>query len=256
MRVWNSSRGLALVITAWLLASVANANGPIGEHVNNLDQHLATYAKEVDWLIVQVDGLVDSYADEGADGVETDKVVDYWEAVDFHSAIETNFIPLYAEIWQGLVSVKMAIDEGAPVSVVRQKKAALDSVLWQSLGAVKVAAQYQQRGLLEPVSNTEAESPVQALDIILRELDRVAAKYAEQLPDEANQILQSVYANQFEAIEDTLKGIDEDAVEAIELGFNVTLPMQFKEGVDFAVVKSTIVDLKRQLEPFRAPLAA
>ena len=138
---------LAVGLFALLLSGQASANGAIGEHLNDLQGHLGQYAEEVNWLIAKVDGIVDTYEAKGQKAAKADAVVDLWEEVDFHSAIETNYVPVYAAIWQGLYSVKQAIDNKAPIAKVCSEQAKLEQALWQALGAVKLAAQYQQKGL-------------------------------------------------------------------------------------------------------------
>ena len=98
---------LAFVLT---IANQAHASGAIGEHVNDLSSHIDQYTQDVNWLIEQVDGIVNAYEKGGLKAAKPEAVVDHWEAVDFHSAIEINYIPLYASIWQGLFGVRMAIE--------------------------------------------------------------------------------------------------------------------------------------------------
>ena len=110
-------------------AGYAIASGTVGDHVNDMSAHLDEYNEEVVWLIGKVDGIVATYEVKGAAAAKPEKVVDYWEAVAFHSAIEINYIPLYSSIWQGLFGVSTAIAEGEPISTVREQQAALDQAL-------------------------------------------------------------------------------------------------------------------------------
>ena len=226
----------ALALTALLSTGQALASGPVGEHVNHLQDNLDHYAKEVTWLIVRVDGIVDTYEREGREAAKSDALVDIWEEVDFHAAVETNYVPIYANIWQGLYGVKQAIDGEAPVADVRGQQAALEQSLWQALGAVKLAAQYQQRGLLERVKTTETDpsTPAETLDTIKQRLDRVVAKYAEQVYDEATDIVHQTYLNLFEGLEGALIEQDAALVEDLEKDFNVTLPLAIenRDGTD------------------------
>ncbi|MGB1141880.1 MAG: hypothetical protein ACPG1A_13340 [Halioglobus sp.] len=242
------------VLSVSLGAGQAQASGEIGEHVNDLSSHLDQYTKDVNWLIGKVDGIVDAYEKGGLEAAQPDKVVDHWEAVDFHSAIETNYIPLYGEIWQGLFGVRMAIEKEQPVAEVRAEQATLEQALWQSLGAVKVAAQFQKRGMLPAVENTEAASPVETVDIINRNLDRVVAKYAEKLPDDALEIVQSTYLNRFEGIEGDLIALDADLVEDLEVDFNVRLQKAIKDGKSLDDVRAVVVSMQGKLDTCRALL--
>ncbi|MDX1695006.1 MAG: hypothetical protein R3208_14670 [Ketobacteraceae bacterium] len=78
--------GLALLLPV----SAAVAGGPVGDHVNHLKENLDTYSREVSWIIEKIDDMVKVYEKQGAKAANTGQVVDHWEAVDFHSAIETN----------------------------------------------------------------------------------------------------------------------------------------------------------------------
>jgi len=107
-----------LALVALLAAGPAAANGPIGDHVEDLQAHLEEYSNEVQWLIEQVDGIVDTYEADGAEAAEPAAVVDHWEAVKVHAAIEVNYVPVYASIWQGLFGVREAIEKEKPVAEV------------------------------------------------------------------------------------------------------------------------------------------
>lgn len=242
------SFGGALALLTSLLAGQAFASGAVGDHVNDMSAHINDYSEEVEWLIGKIDGIVDAYEQGGKEAAGAETVVDHWEAVDFHSAIEINYIPLYANIWQGLFGVRMAIEEGKPVADVRAEQAKLEQVLWQSLGAVKVAAQYQERGLLPEVEATSADSPVETMDVIKQRLDRVVAKYAEQLPDEAIKVTQDTYLNLFEGVEGALIEQDADLVEDLELDFNVTLQKAIQDGKSVDDVRAVVVAMQAKLD--------
>lgn len=252
------SRSVVAVLsaTAALAIGPAFAHGPVGGHVNELQAHVDTYAQEVDWLIGKVDGIVTTYENKGREAAKADAVVDHWEAVDFHAAIETTYVPVYAAIWQGLYGVKEAIDKDAPIAEVRQQQEQLEQALWQALGAVKLAAQFQQQGLLAEVQTTDAEpgTPVEIVDEIKQRLDRVVAKYAEKLPKEATTIVHDTYLNRFEGIEGMLIEKDAALVEDLEKDFNVTLPkaIQGDGGVD--QVRSVVQSMHHKLNQAKSLL--
>ena len=255
MNSWKHLRAVAFGLAAILVAAQVKADGAIGEHVNNMKAHLDDYSEEVSWMIGKIDEMVDTYAESGVEAAQPDNVVEYWEAVDFHSAIETNYIPLYASIWQGLFAVKGAIEEEQPVEQVRAAKSDLDAVLWQSLGAVKVAAEYQARGMLPPVANTEAANPVETVDIIKRELHRVVAKYAEKLSDDAIEIVQQTYLTRFEGIEGDLISLDAALVEGLEIDFNVKLPKAIQDEKSIDEVREVVELMQSKLDRCRSLLA-
>lgn len=215
---------VTFAVACLLLTGNATANGPIGDHVNDLQAHLDEYSEEVLWLIEQVDGVVASYGSGGLSSAKPEAITEFWEEVKFHGAIETNYVPIYASIWQGLFGVRQAIEAEQPIASVHVEQAKLEQSLWQALGAVKVAAQFQQRGLVAVVEGTEAMSPSDTLTEIKQRLDRVLAKYAERLNDEATEIVFDTYLTRFEGVEGVLIEQDADLVEDLEIDFNVTLP--------------------------------
>ncbi|MCP8900932.1 hypothetical protein [Gilvimarinus xylanilyticus] len=249
MKVLLQSCHKALFVCSLLLAAAqVSANGDIGEHVNHLQDNLDKYTKEVNWINERIDAMVDTYEAKGAEAAESDKVVDIWESVLFHSAIEVNYVPIYASIWQGLYGVKEAIDAEKPVNEVRAEQAALEQSLWQALGAVKLAALYQQRGLLEQVKTTSGPTtPVATLDEVKQRLDRVVAKYAEKLPDEATGIVHDTYLNLFEGVEGALIEQDAALVESLEKDFNVTLPKAIAGNGSVEEVRGVVSDMQTKL---------
>ncbi len=241
---------------ASVLASQAYANGPIGDHVNDLQAHLKDYAEEVEWMIDQVSTMVDTYEKQGAEAAKPERVVDFWEEVKFHSAIETNYVPVYASIWQGLFGVRMAIENKEPIANVRKQLANLEQALWQGLGAVKLAAQFQQKGLLAKVENTEGPTtPVETLEEIKHRLDRVVAKYAERLTEEATSIVHDTYLTRFEGVEGALIEQDADLVEDLEKDFNVTLPLAIQDNASVDKVRAVVVAMQAKLDRAKSLLA-
>lgn len=240
-----------MALLSSLMSGPVAADGVIGEHVNDLQGHLDEYTGEVAWLIGKVSGVVDTYAARGVKAAQPEAVVDHWEEVQFHSAIETYYIPLYASIWQGLYGVRQGIEERQPVSAVRAELAKLEAALWQALGALKVAAEFQARGMLPPIEHTEAGSPVETLDIIKRQLHRVVAKYAEKSHDKALTVVQQTYLTRFEAIEGDLIAFDADLVEDLELDFNVKLPQAIEGGKSVDEVRDVVDSMQGKLDRCR-----
>ncbi|MEM1411368.1 MAG: hypothetical protein AAGH19_03340 [Pseudomonadota bacterium] len=234
-----------------LLPASLQADGAIGEHVNEMSDHLDEYTEEVGWLIAQVEGIVNTYEADGLEAAKPEMVIDHWEAVKFHSAIETNYIPLYASIWQGLFGVRQAIEAEAPIGDVRKELGMLEETLWQSLGAVKVAAKYQDMGLLQEVATREATTPTATLIEVNQRLDRVVAKYAERLPDEAIEIVQDTYLTRFEGVEGALIEQDAELVEDLEIDFNVRLPQAIQNGASLDEVRAVVETMQGKINTAR-----
>ena len=242
--------GASFLIASAFIAQPVFANGPIGEHVNHLQANLKSYNEEVEWMVGKVDTLVSTYENKGAKAVNTDDLIEYWESVKFHSAIETNLVPVYASIWQGLYGVKMAIDGGKAAAEVRVQQTAMNNALWQGLGAVKLAAKFQQKGLLESVTATASKEMTQSatIDEIKHKLDRVIAKLAERLHDEATEIVHDTYLHLFEGVEGTLIEQDANLVEALEKDFNVTLPKAIADNKSVDEVRDVVTSMQTKLD--------
>ena len=198
---------------------------------------------------------MDRYDNFGPSGVNSDEIIDRWETVKVHSAIESTHVPLYASVWQSLFSIKTGIDQQLPISEVNAALRELEIKLWQSLGAVKLAARYQDEGLLETVQTRSAVTPRAILTEINQQLDRVLAKLAERLPDQALEILQETYAYSFEAVEDEIKEKNPSLARELEVDFKIRLPeiISSDEGsrqaeMLFQTTKSKIDEARRLIK--------
>lgn len=249
---------LTLTFSTAFYSQTVAANGVITEHVNHLQDHLGQYTEEVHWLIDNFGSVVDTYEKQGKKAANTDKLIEFWEEVDFHSAIETQFVPIYASIWQGIYGVKQNIDKGASIEIVRKEQEKLNQALWQALGAVKLAAQYQQRGLIKKIQTSEVEptSAPEILEDIKTRLDRVVAKYAEQLHEVAVTLVHDTYLQRFEGIEGALIEQDAHLVEDLEKDFNVTLPQALNGKNSVDQVRQVVETMKTKLDRAKKLLAA
>lgn len=247
---------LLAALSAPLLSNVAMANGEITDQVNHLNEHIGEYTEEVHWLQEKFGGVVDAYETQGEGNVDTHKMIEFWEEVNFHSAIETQYVPIYASIWQGIYGVKQAIDDGADIAVVREEEAKLQQALWQALGAVKLAAQYQQKGLVKNVQTTASEPTTgpEVIDDIKQRLHRVVAKYAEQLTEVATTLVHDTYMQRFEGIEGALIEQDAALVEDLEKEFNVILPQAIKNDAGVDAVRDVVASMQSKLDKARSLL--
>lgn len=171
--------GMLLVSVLALHSLSALASGEIGDHVRELKAHIDEYTGEVRSFNERVGGLVDGYAEKGADGVETDKLIEWWEEVKFHAAIETNYAPVYAAIWQGIYGVKKGIENGKPVAEVRKQQRALEHATWQGLGAVKLAAKNQASEGHGSGSDSQQSAEGDPVERIITNLEKVTEEHSE-----------------------------------------------------------------------------
>ena len=81
-----------LVLYCLISVNPVYDDGPVGEHVNDLQAHLDEYAREIVWLLNQVEGIIERYETAGIESAKPETILDHWEAVKFHSAIESNYV--------------------------------------------------------------------------------------------------------------------------------------------------------------------
>jgi len=239
----------SLILVASFSTFSVFAGGEVGDHVNHLSDNLKKYEEEVHWLSTKVEGIVTTYQNNGAKAAKSEALIEHWEHVDFHAAIESNYVLIYASIWQGLYGVKESIDNKKPITNVKVEQVKLEQALWQALGAVKMAAKYQKEGLL-PKIKTTAEAPknsIEALAVIDKNLHKVVAKYAEKLIDTSTTIVHDTYLNLFEGVEGELIALDASLVEALEKDFNVILPKAIKENKSVSQVRDIVEDMTKKL---------
>ncbi len=244
-------------LIAILSSGMVSAGGEVGDHVNHLSDNLNKYSEEVSWLIKKVDGIVTRYELDGIKAANAKAVIDHWEAVDFHAAIESNYVPVYALIWQGLYGVKESIDNNSGKEAVRAEQRKLEQVLWQALGAVKLAAQFQDRGLLQKVALREGgpANSLETIDEIQARLNRVVAKFAEKLNKESIDIVHDTYLSLFEGIEGDLISMNAELVEQLEKDFNVTLPLGLKGNSSVKQIQDIVNDMQKKLSIAKELLA-
>ncbi len=259
-KIFNQVKSILSIVTFILLSSSGSAfaGGEVGDHVNHLSDNLNKYAEEVNWLIKKVDDITTRYEQNGVKAANAKSIIDHWEAVDFHAAIESNYVPVYALIWQGLYGVKESIDKDSGKEAVRAEQRKLEQVLWQALGAVKLAAQFQDRGLLQKVALREGgpTNSLETIDTIQTRLNRVVAKFAEKLNKESVDIVHDTYLSLFEGIEGDLISMNAELVEQLEKDFNVTLPIALKADSSVIQIQNIVNDMNEKLAKAKELLAS
>lgn len=247
-RILGPLTSMALILFFLALPVAAMASGEIGNHVEDLKAHLGEYESEVGDFNGKVDAMVDAYAEDGAESVNTAELIEWWEDVKFHAAVEVNYVPVYASIWQGIYGVKEAIDEGKPVAEVRKQQRALEQAMWKGMGAVMLAAKNQADGGSSEGKSSDNVSGSDAVDRILTNLDEVTIEYAENETEEATEIIHNTYLNLFEGIEGALIEQDAELVEDLEKDFNVGLPKLIENGATVSEVTDYVKTMKKKLK--------
>lgn len=246
-RTATTFRKALLAATLMVLPFTAMAHGEVGDHVNHLKDNLDSYENEVGGFIERVETMVGRYSDQGADAVETGDLIERWEDVRIHAAVELNYTPVYASIWQGIYGVKEAMDQEKGIKAVRAEQKALESALWQGLGAVKMAARDQAQGGGSKDSGEKAASGSGTVDKIVTNLHEVTVEHAEGHSDEATELVHDTYMELFEGIEGALIEQDAELVEALEKDFNVTLPQLLEKGASVSEVTDQVKGMQEKL---------
>lgn len=226
------------------LSGPVHAHGETGDHVDNLKEHLDEYSSEVKDLVDKLDGLVNSYEEKGEDAVDSSQLIDWWEAVKIHGAVEVNHMPVYSAIWQGIYGVKEAIENGKPAAEVRVQQQALESAWWQGLGVVKMASTVQSGNT--PESGKQATGG-DTIAEILEHLEEVSELHSHGEKAEAVELVHSTYLNLFEGIEGELIEQDADLVVELEKDFNVTLPNALQSKAGAKEVETVIKAMTKKL---------
>lgn len=85
-------------------------------------------------------------------------------------------------------------------------------------------------------------------------MDRVVAKYAEQLHDVAIALVHDTYLQRFEEVEDELKAQEAKLVEQLEKHFSVTLPQAIANDKGVDSVREVVEMMQSQLDKARVLL--
>lgn len=123
--------------------SPALAHGEMDEeHLEEFHLHLDDYEEEVEALIADVRGIVGARADGRSEGPGVDELIEHWEEVGVHTAIETKATVTYPDIWQALVAFRQAVEKDRGADAVAAAAQDLEAALWQGYGALRLAATY------------------------------------------------------------------------------------------------------------------
>lgn len=245
---------LATPLLALALAGAAHAHGEYGEHVEHFEDYLDTYAADVESMAATIDAV--------AAGDKTmDALVEQWEAVKIHGAIEEVTTPLYPPVWAGISQLRNALDNDADDAVVAARTDQLKAALNQGLGALKWAAASGGQGSGDHQDDEHghdeshgATGPA-AVDTIVKELEQAVALYQDDQVEQARALIQKAYLQRFEYLEGDLIEQDAKLVAALEEDFNGHLPTLMRNGADMAAVNARLDTMRERLNRARQMLA-
>lgn len=251
-----AARTLAVCLSAGLLclSGAALAHGDMGEHVDEFQTHLDDYEQDIQGLIATADGIVADYGQADDLQARADALVDDWENVDFHEALETHAISLYPPIWSAIGGLEAAIVDNEDKAEVVTWQRRFEAALWQGMGALKYVAQHpadsSASAHAEGDPNAAASGP-ETIDIIKTQLDDALAAYRDGDAEQATSLVHSAYMQRFEGVEGDLIERQADLVTGLEKDFNATLPRLIDEEADAERVADRIDAMKADLDTAR-----
>lgn len=241
---------LALVCLCALPAPQAFAHGEVDEEMlAEFHQHLDDYRGEIEALITELAPIVDAYAAERAVKPQIDALIEHWEEVAVHSAIERKATVTYPGVWQGLITLQQAVDGARPPAEVAAAAARVEAALWQGFGALRLAAS-QVGSVAGPPADAGGEAPEsgpETVDRIVADLERAVAAYEADQLGRAEGLIHDAYMSRFEGLEGDLIERDPELVTRLERDFNATLPLLMQQGAGMEEVRAVLESMKARL---------
>jgi hypothetical protein len=224
------------------------AHGEMDEDMlAEFQDHLDDFQQDVDALVADVGPIVDGHAaGEDVTGL-TAAIIEQWEEVGVHGAIETRATITYPGIWQALISLQQTATSGRPSADVTAAGERLKAALWQGFGAVRLAAS-QVTSQPPAVAEGAPASGPETVDQILADLDSAVAAYQAGNLKQAVQLIHDTYMTRFEGLEGELIEHDPDLVSSLEKDFNANLPLLMQQGADLAAVRAQLAAMTEHLE--------
>ena len=235
----------ALIGAALLFAQTVSAHGDDAPSVAEVGEHIGDYENEIADMNDTVAAIVADYDKGDSVGERVDELVDTWENVEFHEAVETHAMVLYPPIWTALGGLREAVDEPDATAEVQSWQARFDHALHEGVGALKLVA---AQGAAAPTPKPAEPADASTIDIIKRNLDTVVERYRSGDVEAANALLHQTYMERFEGIEGTLIESDADLVTDLEKDFNATLPLLMEKSASPNKLASAVESMQAKLD--------
>lgn len=214
---------LALLAIVWSPNIMAHSHeAPDEEKLAQFELYLGEYEAEVVAMNATVDAIVAGTQDGGVDAL-----IEQWEAVEVHEAIEDKATIAYPGVWQALIQFRDAVAKGEGVETAG---AAVKASLWQGIGALKMAASVKAETPEAAEFDEERLSGPESVAQIIADLKQSLTFYELGDGAAAEAAIHDTYENRFEYLEGDLIPVDADLVTSLEADFNATLPLIIKNG--------------------------
>jgi len=209
------------------------------------------YEQEVSAMIATSDQIIADYGDGDQVATRVDALVDTWENVDFHEAVETHAMTLYPPIWIALGGLRETVDKPGAIDDSRKWQARLQAALHEGLGALKlVAAMPAQTEAAQTLAAEQDDRPT--ITIIQDNLDQVLVHYRDGDIAQARTLIHQTYMQRFEGVEGDLIEQDADLVTDLEKDFNATLPLLLEKKASADKVGAQIERMNTKLDRAQA----
>lgn len=246
---------LALSLAMLSGPAPVHAHGEADESVQEFHEHIDDYRGEIDAFVADIEPIVAAYRDGDDVQPMIDGLIERWEDVAVHGAVETHVPSMYPGIWQGIIGLQQATLEARPAEDVASVAADLEAALWQALGALRLAAvqvESGERGHAEAAHDGgDAAAGPETVDRIIAELDDAVDAYAGGNTDRAEALIHDAYMKRFEYLEGDLIEQDAELVSQLEQDFNATLPLLMQNDASTDQVREALAGMKNQLERAR-----
>lgn len=234
---------------ATLPSAPALGHGEVDQaQLEEFQNHLEDYRAEVKELAAELDPIVEAHAAGRNAAPDIAELIEHWEEVGIHAAIETRATITYPGIWQALISLQQAVDGGKPAQAVREAAERVEAALWQGMGAVRLAASQVGSGTSAARAEHPPASGPETVQHIMADLDQAVAAYQADDVSRAEHLIHETYMSRFEGLEGTLIEQDPELVSSLEKDFNATLPLLMQQGAPMDQVQSRLEAMKTQLE--------
>lgn len=240
----------ALALAASLAAMPARtlAHGEVDEaQLAEFHKHLDDYQADVQGLVTEADAIVQAHAAGRDVSGQVNSLIEQWEEVGVHAAIETRATITYPGVWQALIGLQQAVAAGKPADDIARAGERVEAALWQGFGAVRLAA--SQVGTMPASARPDAEpaSGPEAVQQIIADLDQAVAAYEADELQRAEALIHETYMTRFEGLEGDLIERDAELVSSLERDFNATLPLLMQQGAPMEEVQTRLEQMKDQL---------
>ena len=250
----NTTRGRFLTAIAALaslcMAPIAHAHGDLDEEkLEEFQLHLDDYEQDVVAMIATVTEIV---GNPDATKTDTDALIQQWEDVAVHEAIEFKATLAYPGVWQGLIQLQTAVESAGDKAAAGES---LKAALWQGMGALRMAATMVDL-INEEISDEAPLSGPESVDAIIAELGEAVEFYEAGDTTAAEKAIFDSYEDRFEYLEGDLIPKDPELVTSLEADFNATLPLAMKAGASGEEMREILRVMTDKLESAKAILEA